>query len=147
MIVTFEVIDHIVRAEALLVRVERFLRGNGHAQLADALDKLQQDAGLKYFNDIGNGLGANEETGTGIDKVRDFIGDEDLEATAPLLAAYEEIAPGRLQVFSLILEPLRGQNSILEADYSGFMRELERLAAFPPSAPAVSHAKPRDFSP
>lgn len=147
MIVTFGVIDHIVRNEAILVRVEAFLRENGQLHLADALEKLQQDAGLKYFNDIGNDLGADEQTSADINRVRDFVGDEDLEAATPLLDAYDEIGAQRLQVFELIGEKLRGQGGTLEAGYAGFAGELGRLAASASSVPPVPSSAKRDFSP
>ncbi len=104
-------------AGPLLDRVDNALRRVGNDKLADALMKLQQDAGLEFDNEM---TGSFSEPAPG-------------PQSALLRAAYEPVTPARLNILNDAFHAIREQD--IREDICEVIRKLPAQAA--PAAKAA----------
>jgi hypothetical protein len=147
MIMNFNVLDHIVMNDELLTQVEEHLKSVGQDHLADILNKLQQDAGVKFFNELGNGKDSDEPCDNDIDRHRNFLGADALPTATALADNFEELPPQRLQIFNLVRDHLPGPDEGLGAAYNGFLEKLTNLAEPEPVVSMGIRYVGPDFSP
>lgn len=131
--IAVETLWSITAAQPMLWRVEHFLTNADEPCLQSKLNKLQQDAGLALAENL---------TGTAMEP---YEQPENDHAGPELIAAYEPLTTGRLQILNDVQHALEAHGSEYYEEYSNFLAALHKLAPQAkivpaqagPAAPAV----------